>query len=75
MQEKLIILRNKHNYTIAFVADYLDISAKQYRAKEKGEYPFDLDEMFKLAALYSDTIDNIFLPRCNQNGDKEVQGV
>lgn len=75
MQEKIIILREKHNYSIKFVADYLGISTKQYRAKEKGEYAFDLDEMFKLAKLYGETIDNIFLPRGNRNGDKEKQEV
>lgn len=71
MQEKLLILRNKHNYSIKFMAEYLDISSQQYRAKEKGEYAFDSDEMFKIAKLFNDRLDNIFLPRSNQIGDKE----
>lgn len=75
MQEKIIILREKHNHSIKFVADYLGISTKQYRAKEKGEYPFDLDEMFKLAKLYGETISNIFLPRSNRNGNNEKETV
>lgn len=69
MQYKLIILRERHGYSIKFVADYLGISAKQYRAKEKGEYAFDSDEMFLLADLFNEEISDIFLPRSNQNGD------
>ena len=71
MQEKLLILRSKHGYSIKFVADYLGLSSKQYREKEKGNYAFDSDEMFKLSTLFNERLENIFLPRSNQNGDKE----
>ena len=71
MQEKLLVLRSKNKYSIKFMAEYLGISAQQYSAKEKGQYAFDADEMFKIAKLFNDRIDNIFLPRCHQIGDKE----
>lgn len=71
MQEKLLILRSRHNYSIKYVADYLGLSPKQYRAKELGEYAFDQDEMFDLAKLFDERIENIFLPRSHQNGNKQ----
>lgn len=75
MQEKLLVLRNRHNYSIKYVADYLEISSKQYRAKEKGEYAFDSDEMFKLGKLFNEKMGDIFLPRSHRNGDRRKKGV
>lgn len=72
MQEKLLILRNRCHYSQKYVADYLGITAKQYGYKEKGEYAFNADEMFKLGVLFNENISNLFLPRGNQNGDKNA---
>lgn len=70
MQEKLILLRERNGYSIKYVADYLGISPKQYRAKEKGEYAFDSDEMWALSYLFGKGLEDIFSPRGNQIGDK-----
>lgn len=75
MQEKLLVLRNRHNYSIKHVADYLGISSKQYRAKEKGEFAFDSDEMFDLGKLFNKKMDEIFLPRSHQNGDEQKEEI
>ena len=71
MQEKLLLLRERHNYSKKFIAEYLNISPKQYSAKEKGEYEFTQDEMFKLSLLFNCSLEDIFLPRSHQNGDLE----
>lgn len=71
MQEKLLLLRKRHNYSIKYVAEYLGISNKQYSAKEKGEYEFTADEMFLLKDLFNLNIEEIFMPRGHRIGDKE----
>jgi len=70
MQEKLIIIRSRNKFTKKYVAEYLGITPKQYSAKENGQYPFDSDEMFLLSKLFDKKMEDIFLPRSNQNGDK-----
>lgn len=52
------------------MADYLGISPKQYSHKEKGEYEFKANEMFKLRDLFDCRIEDIFMPRSHQGGDK-----
>lgn len=71
MQEKLLVIRSRRGYSKKFVAEYLSLSAKQYSNKEKGLYAFDGDEMFKLSELFDKSVDDIFMPRCHQNGDKK----
>lgn len=71
MQENLLVIRSRHKYTKTFVAEYLGLSLRQYSAKENGVYAFDGDEMFKLSKLFGKGIDEIFLPRGHQNGDKK----
>ena len=71
MQEKLLILRKRRKMTQNEVADYLQISTRQYSLKERGEYEFTSDEMFKLRDLFNCRMEDIFLPRNHQNGDKE----
>lgn len=70
MQEKLLVLRKKRGITQKELASYLGISTKAYSMKERGERQFTLDEMFKLRDLFGMRIEDIFLPRSNQNGDK-----
>lgn len=53
------------------MAEKLGMSDTQYGLKERGVYPFTSDEMFKSSEIFGETIENIFLPRSNQNGDKE----
>lgn len=69
MQLKLYDLRKNYKHmTQQEIADYLGISAKAYRDKEKGVHPFTQDEMFALSKLFNLSIDTIFLPRKFQNG-------
>ena len=42
------------------VAKYLGITAKTYRDKEKGIYPFTQDEMFAFSNLFDLSNDTIF---------------
>lgn len=71
MQMKLYDIRkNQLDMTQAQMAEYLDISTLTYRQKEKGVAEFTQDEMFAIANLVGKSMDDIFLPRKHQNGDK-----
>lgn len=72
MQEKLIILRKKRGVTQKQLAEYLGIAEKTYGLKERGEFQFTLEEMFKLRDFFGKRIEDIFLPRSNRNGDKSA---
>lgn len=70
MQSKLLILRKEKNVTQKQMAKLIDVTMKTYSAKERGEYPFDADEMFKISNFFKKNIQDIFLPRTFQNGNK-----
>ena len=70
MQEKLLVLRERNDMSKAFVAKHIGISPKQYSAKERGDYEFTSDEMFKIKDLFDENMEDIFLPRCHRNGDR-----
>jgi len=53
------------------MAKFLDISARQYAKKLKGIVEFTNDEMFDIAKLFNKNIEDIFLDRGRQNGDKK----
>ncbi|GAB6891139.1 helix-turn-helix transcriptional regulator [Geobacillus stearothermophilus] len=72
MQEKLLVLRKKKGITQKELASYLGISVRAYSMKERGERQFTLDEMFKLRDFFDMRIEDIFLPRSHQNGDKSA---
>lgn len=72
MQEKLIILRKKRGVTQKQLAEYLGIAEKTYGLKERGEFQFTLEEMFKLRDFFGERIEDIFLPQSNRNGDKSA---
>lgn len=74
MQLKLYDLRKNYKHmTQEDVANYLGISSKTYREKEKGLVPFNQDEMFALSKLFNLSIDTIFLPRKFQDGTKMLK--
>ena len=74
MQMVLYDLRkNKHNMSQKEMAEFLDISVVTYRMKEKGKSEFTQDEMFKVSRLFKKNIEDIFLPRWYQYGNKEEQ--
>lgn len=70
MQSKLLVLRKENNITQKELADVLGITVKTYGLKERGAGVFDSDEMWKLSRFFDMPMDQIFLPRSNQNGDK-----
>ncbi|MBO5142179.1 MAG: helix-turn-helix transcriptional regulator [Clostridia bacterium] len=73
MQEKLILLRKRNGTTQKQLADLIDITEKQYGAKESGKNKFNGDEMFAIADYYSLKVDDIFLPTTHQNGELKLQ--
>ncbi|ASN70501.1 hypothetical protein 7F7_61 [uncultured Caudovirales phage] len=72
MQHKLYGLR-KGKYTQDEMAKILNISRNSYINKEQSKTPFNLDEMFIISKLFNKNMEDIFLPRCHQNGNKEHQ--
>lgn len=73
MQEKLLILRTRKNLSKKEIANYLGISPYQYSKKESGKNEFTSSEMFKLRDLFEMNLEDIFLPRNHQNGDKQIK--
>lgn len=64
MQKKLFLERKiERSMTQKQMADLLGISALTYKRKESGEYPFNQDEMFKIAELFNVKIDELFEDR------------
>ncbi|EOC0643418.1 helix-turn-helix transcriptional regulator [Staphylococcus pseudintermedius] len=72
MQHKLYGLR-KERYTQDEMAKILSISRNSYINKERSKKAFTSDEMFIISKLFGKTMEEIFLPRCHQNGNKEHQ--
>ncbi|HHX67857.1 MAG TPA: helix-turn-helix transcriptional regulator [Gallicola sp.] len=73
MQEKLLILRKRKNITQTQMAKLINISVKQYGEKERGKAKFNSDEMFAIANLLGENIEDIFLPTTHQNGEKTIE--
>lgn len=71
MQEKLLVLRKRHGYSQSYMAKKLGMSPTQYGYKERGVYEFTSDEMFTASEIFDERIEDIFLPRSNQNGYKK----
>lgn len=71
MQGKLILLRKERNIKQQELADLLHISLKQYGFKENGKSVFNGDEMFAISNYFNLPIEDIFLPRIHQIGEKE----
>ena len=72
MQEKLLILRKRHGFSQTELAKKLGMSSTQYGLKERGVYEFTSDEMFDASVIFDEKIEDIFLPRSNRKGDKEL---
>ncbi|QDW94833.1 helix-turn-helix transcriptional regulator [Staphylococcus caprae] len=72
MQHKLYGLR-KGKYTQDEMAKILNISRNSYINKEQSKTPFNLDEMFIISKLFNENMEDIFLPRRHQNGNKKHQ--
>lgn len=70
MQTVLYGARKEKKLSQQEMADKLGISRVSYGAKERGDKAFTLDEMFRISKILGKGLDDIFLPRGNQNGYK-----
>ena len=66
MKNRLRVLRAEHNLSQGDLADRLEVSRQTVNAIETEKYDPSLPLAFKIAALFGQTIENIFTP----NGDK-----
>jgi len=62
MKNRLRELRAARDWTQADLADRLDVSRQTVNAIETGRYDPSLPLAFKLAALFGDSIESLFLP-------------
>ncbi|TMO47485.1 MULTISPECIES: helix-turn-helix transcriptional regulator [unclassified Pseudoalteromonas] len=60
MKNRLKVLRAKHNYTQAKLAELLDVSRQTVNAIEKGKFDPSLPLAFKAARLFNLSIEEIF---------------
>jgi putative transcriptional regulator len=66
MENRLRVLRAERNLSQADLAEKLDVSRQTVNAIETGKYDPSLPLAFKIAALFDQSIEKIFLP----NGSK-----
>ncbi len=69
MKNRLRELRAARDWTQADLADRLDVSRQTINAIETGRYDPSLPLAFKLAALFGDSIESLFIPA----GDESQQ--
>ncbi len=60
--KKLKSLRQQANKTQADIAQHLDISAQQYQKYEKGTSKCNIANLYKLAAYYNKTVNDLLPP-------------
>ena len=60
MQIKLYGARKRAKLSQQEVADILGISRNSYGQKERGDVPFNLEEMFALSELLDSSLDDLF---------------
>ena len=69
VQIKLYDARKRAKLSQQEVADVLGISRNSYGQKERGDVPFNLEEMFALSELLNTSLDDLFISRSK----KEVE--
>ena len=69
VQIKLYDARKQSKLSQQEVADILGISRNSYGQKERGDVPFNLEEMFALSDLLNASLDDLFISRSK----KEVE--
>lgn len=62
MTNQIAVLRAKHKWSQADLADYLDVSRQTINAIENDRYDPSLPLAFKIAALFGLRIEDIFMP-------------
>ena len=63
MQIKLYDARKQAKLSQQEVADVLGISRNSYGQKERGDTPFQLEEMFALSELLNKSLDDLFISK------------
>jgi putative transcriptional regulator len=63
MKNQLKVLRAKHDWSQAKLAELLDVSRQTINAIERGKYDPSLPLAFKIAALFELKIEDIFDPK------------
>lgn len=61
MNNRLKVLRAERNWTQADLAHHLDVSRQTINAIEKGKFDPSLPLAFKIAKLFEQRIEDIFL--------------
>ena len=61
MENRLRILRAEHGWSQADLAGHLDVSRQAVNAIETGKYDPSLPLAFKIARLFNQSIEDIFL--------------
>jgi len=62
VKNRLKVLRAERDWSQADLAEHLDVSRQTISALEKGKYDPSLPLAFKIAALFSLSIEEIFFP-------------
>ena len=62
MKNRLKVLRAEHNWSQADLADKLNVSRQTVNAIETEKYDPSLPLAFKIAEIFSKTIEEIFFP-------------
>ncbi len=62
MKNRLKVLRAERDWSQAALAEHLDVSRQTVNAIEKGKYDPSLSLAFKVAALFEQSIEQIFDP-------------
>jgi len=70
MKNQLKVLRAKHDWSQAKLAELLDVSRQTINAIEKGKYDPSLPLAFKIAALFEMKIEDIFEPEKGEKSSK-----
>ena len=60
---KLKEYREKHNFTQAYIADFLQITQQQYSIYEKQTREMPISLYIKIANLYNVKIDDLITPK------------
>ena len=66
MYQRIRDLREDHDYTQKYIAEYLICDQSLYSKYERGERPVPLDVMIKLADLYGVSMDYL----CGRSNQK-----
>ena len=66
VQIKLYDARKRAKLSQQEVADILGISRNSYGQKERGNVPFNLEEMFALSDLLNVSLDDLFISRSKE---------